>query len=79
MEKFILKKSHLTENEINELLYYYKEGINIGKEETMTKLINNMIKCSLDLKTISKITNKKLTQIKQYLNYRTDLINLYTK
>ena len=37
-------------------------------EETMTKLINNMIKCSLDLKTISKITNKKLTQIKQYLN-----------
>ncbi len=68
MEKFILKKSHLTENEINELLYYYKEGINIGKEETMTKLINNMIKCSLDLKTISKITNKKLTQIKQYLN-----------
>ena len=68
MEKFILKKSHLTENEINELLYYYKEGINIGKEETMTKLINNMIKCSLGLKTISKITNKKLTQIKQYLN-----------
>ena len=68
MEKFILKKSHLTENEINELLYYYKEGINIGKEETMTKLINNMIKCSLDLKTISKITNKKLTKIKQYLN-----------
>ena len=68
MEKFILKKSHLTENEINELLYYYKKGINIGKEETMTKLINNMIKCSLDLKTISKITNKKLTQIKQYLN-----------
>ena len=68
MEKFILKKSHLTENEINELLYYYKEGINIGKEETMTKLINNMIKYSLDLKTISKITNKKLTQIKQYLN-----------
>ena len=68
MEKFILKKSHLTENEINELLYYYKEGINIGKEETMTKLINHMLKCSLDLKTISKITNKKLTQIKQYLN-----------
>ena len=68
MEKFILKKSHLTENEINELLYYYKKRINIGKEKTMTKLINNMIKCSLDLKTISKITNKKLTQIKQYLN-----------
>ena len=38
MEKFILKKSHLTENEINELLYYYKEGINIGKEETISRL-----------------------------------------
>ncbi len=68
MEKFILKKAHLTENEINELLYYYKEGINIGKEETMTKLINNMINCSLDLKTIAKITNKNLSQIKQYLS-----------
>lgn len=68
MEKFILKKSHLKENEINELLYYYKEGINIGKEETMTKLINNMIKYSIDLETISKITNKNSNQIKQYLD-----------
>ena len=68
MEKFILKKSYLKENEINELLYYYKEGINIGKEETMTKLINNMIKYSIDLETISKITNKNSNQIKQYLD-----------
>ena len=55
MEKFILKKSHLTENEINELLYYYKEGINIGKEETMTKLINNMIKCFTAFKFFKNI------------------------
>ena len=68
MKNFITKTKILNEDEINELLYYYKEGINIGKEEILTKLINNMIKYSLDYKLICKITNKNLNQIKKYLN-----------
>ena len=33
----------LKDEEINELLYYYEQGINIGKEETILKIINNLI------------------------------------
>ena len=36
MEKNIL---HLNENEINELLYYYEQGIIIGMEEIILKVI----------------------------------------
>lgn len=67
MENFIEKKSHLTEDEINELLYYYEQGINIGKEETIVKIINNMINLSFDIETIAKIVNKTPNKVKNYL------------
>ena len=68
MEKFIQKKSHLSEDEINELLYYYEQGISIGKEDILLTVINNMIKLNFDTKTISKITNKSEKQVLNYLN-----------
>ncbi len=67
MENFIEKKSHLNENEINELLYYYQQGIDIGKEETIVKVINNMINMSFDIDTIAKAVNKNAKNINQYL------------
>ena len=67
MENFIEKTSHLTEDEINEILYYYQQGIDIGKEETMVKIVNNMSNMSFDVETIAKIVNKTPNQINQYL------------
>ncbi len=67
MENFIERKSHLTENEINELLYYYQQGINIGKEETIVKVINNMINMSFDVEVIAKIVNQSPNKVKQYI------------
>ena len=68
MEKFIKKKSRLSEDEINELLYYYEQGINIGKEEILLTVINNMINLKFDKNTIAKIINKKENTIENYLN-----------
>lgn len=68
MEKFIQKKFHLSEDEINELLYYYEQGISIGKEDVLLTVINNMIELNFDTKTISKITNKSEKQVQNYLN-----------
>lgn len=52
MEKNIL---HLNENEINELLYYYEQGIIIGKEEIILKVIDNMKKLNFDTNIIKTI------------------------
>ena len=68
MEKFKQKKSHLSEDEINELLYYYEQGINIGKEEILLTVINNMINLKFDKNIIAKIINKKENTIENYLN-----------
>ena len=38
MKCFVEKKSNLTEEEISELLYYYQQGIDIGKEETIKRV-----------------------------------------
>ncbi len=68
MEKFIQKKSHLSKDEINELLYYYEQGISIGKEDVLLTVINNMINLKFDTKTIAKIINKSEKQVMNYLN-----------
>ncbi len=68
MENFIQKKKNLNEKEINELLYYYEQGINIGKEEIILKVINNMINLNFDVDIISKILNIKKCNINNYLN-----------
>ncbi len=68
MEKFIQKKKNLNEEEINELLYYYEQGINIGKEEIRLKVINNMINSKFDIDVISKILNINKKNIKKYIN-----------
>lgn len=67
MENFIKKKSHLTEDEINELLYYYEQGINVGKEEIIIKIINNLNKMTFDIETISKIVEQPVSKVNQYL------------
>lgn len=68
MEKFIQKKKNLNEEEINELLYYYEQGINIGKEEIRLKVVNNMINSKFDIDVISKILNINKKNIKKYIN-----------
>ena len=68
MEKFIQKKKNLNEEEINELLYYYEQGINIGKEEIRLKVINNMINSKFDIDVISKILNINKKNNKKYIN-----------
>ena len=68
MKCFIEKKSNLTETEINELLYYYQQGIDIGKEEAIICIINNLIKLNLDYDIISKAVNIEQFKIEQLLN-----------
>lgn len=68
MKCFVEKKSNLTEEEISELLYYYQQGIDIGKEETIISIINNLIKLNIDYDTISKVTNIEQFKIEQLMN-----------
>lgn len=65
MEKNIL---HLNENEINELLYYYEQGIIIGKEEIILKVIDNMKKLNFDINIIKTILEIDQNTIENYLN-----------
>ena len=67
MENFIEKKRNLNEHQINELLYYYEQGINMGKEETILKIINNMNDLQFDIEVISKVLNISKAEIKNYL------------
>lgn len=65
MEKNIL---HLNESEINELLYYYEQGIIIGKEEIILKVIDNMKKLNFDTNIIKTILEVDQNTIENYLN-----------
>lgn len=67
MKNFIQKKNELNESEIKELLYYYKQGIIMGKEEMLLTILNNLVKYHFDLNIISKITNKTKKEILNYL------------
>ena len=68
MQNFMKKKAILTEEEINELLYYYKHGIEVGKEEVLIKVINNMVNMSFSMDVISKVVDKKPKEVKLYIN-----------
>ena len=68
MKSFIENKSYLTDEEINELLYYYQQGIDVGKEDTTLTIINNLIKLNIDKNTISKIVNISESKLNQLLN-----------
>lgn len=68
MKSFIEKKAYLSEKEINELLYYYEQGIEIGKEDTKLAIINNLIKLNMDKTTISNVVNMSETKLNQLLN-----------
>lgn len=59
---------HLNENEINELLYYYEQGIIIGKEEIILKVIDNMKKLNFDTNIIKTILEVDQNTIENYLN-----------
>lgn len=67
MKSFIEKKSYLTDEEINELLYYYQQGIDIGKEEVKLSIINNLIKLNIDKETISKAVNIDCNKLEQLI------------
>lgn len=67
MQTFIEKKVSLTEEEVNELLYYYEQGIDVGKEESTILIINQLCKLQVDMNIISKATNYSIDKIKQIL------------
>ena len=67
MKSFIEKKSYLTNEEINELLYYYQQGIEIGKEETTLSIINNLIKLNIDKDIICQAVNIDNTKLEQLI------------
>lgn len=66
MENFIKKKSKLSDKEINELLYYYQQGIEIGKEEATFEIINKLIKLNININDIAKATNISINNIKEF-------------
>ncbi len=68
MQNFIQKKANLTDSEVNELLYYYTQGIEMGKEEATLSIINNLISLNMDNNTISKIVNLDEKKIEQLIN-----------
>ena len=68
MKNFIERKSNSTIEEVNELLYYYEQGIEIGKEDTILSIINNLINLNYDNETISKIVNIKRSKLEKILN-----------
>ncbi len=67
MQSFMQKKAKLTDKEVNELLYYYKQGIDVGKEEATLSVINNLISLNMDNATISKIVNLDENKIEQLI------------
>lgn len=68
MKNFIEKTANLTEEEISELLYYYQQGIEMGKEETLVQIINRLNNLNVNLENISEITNLPINKIKQYID-----------
>ena len=68
MKNFVEKKAVLSDDEVNELLYYYKHGIEVGKEEILIKVINNMVNMSFSMDVISKVVDKKPKEVKLYIN-----------
>ncbi len=68
MQNFVEKKAILSDDEVNELLYYYKHGIEVGKEEILIKVINNMVNMSFSMDVISKVVDKKIKEVKLYIN-----------
>ena len=68
MKNFIEKTANLTEEEISELLYYYQQGIEMGKEETLVQIINRLNNLNVNIENISEITNLPINKIKQYID-----------
>ena len=68
MKNFLEIKSLLSDKQIEELLYYYNQGVYIGKEETLTKIINNLFNLSYDKNEIAKIVEVKVEKLKNYIN-----------
>ena len=68
MRNFVEKKAILSDEEVNELLYYYRHGVEVGKEEVLIKVINNMVNMSFSIDVISKVVDKKPKEVRLYIN-----------
>ncbi len=52
---------------ISDSLFCYEQGLEMGKEETLTMIVNNLVELDIDINTISQITDiplEILTDIK---------------
>lgn len=66
MKNFIEKKAELSDEEVNELLYYYQQGIEVGKEETKMSIVNKLIEYNISINIISKVTDISLKELNQF-------------
>lgn len=53
---------------MEESLYYYRQGFNMGKEETQVEIVNALKEIGIDKKIISKVTNLSLKTIQQIID-----------
>lgn len=53
---------------MEESLYYYRQGFEMGKEEAQIEIAHVLKDLGLDKKTISKVTNIPLKTIQQIVN-----------
>lgn len=55
-------------NKMEECLYYYRQGFDMGKEEAQVEIANALKELGLDKKVISKATNMSLKTIQQIID-----------
>lgn len=53
---------------MEESLYYYRQGFDMGKEETQVEIANALKEIGIDKKIISKVTNLSLKTIQQIID-----------
>ncbi len=49
---------------VSNTLYCYEQGLEMGKEETLAMVINNLVELEIDIDMISKITNVPIESLK---------------
>lgn len=68
MQNFVEKKAVLSDDWSQNYCIIINHGIEVGKEEILIKVINNMINMSFSMDVISKVVDKKPKEVKLYIN-----------
>lgn len=65
VQKFLQNVQSNQFDEIDEHLYYYYQGLNIGKEETKIEIALALFRHNIDLETIANVTQISLETLEQ--------------